>query len=67
MESITNIRTVSSLGHYNIIFDKFSDKVKNSYNSQIEKIIIVGFFWGLAHFMLFLAFGITFYIRTIII
>lgn len=64
-ESMTNIRTVTSFGSENIIENKYEAKLEEPLSMGVSKGLISGFMYGLSQIILFLVFGLIFYLGII--
>jgi ATP-binding cassette, subfamily B (MDR/TAP), member 1 len=67
MESMVNIRTVSSFGYENVIFNKYEQKLVEPFNLAVKKGNISGIMFGFSQIVMFLIFALIFYIGTIFI
>lgn len=67
MESMVNIRTVSSFGYENVIYNKFEQKLQEPFDLAVKKGNVSGLAFGFSQVVMFLIFGLIFYIGTIFI
>jgi ATP-binding cassette subfamily B (MDR/TAP) protein 1 len=67
MEAMVNIRTVSSFGYENIIAKKYDEKMKEPYRLAIKKGNLSGFFFGLSQIVMFVIFGVLFYLGALFV
>ena len=64
-ESMNAIRTVTSFGSEDIIERKYSNLLKLPVEMGVKKGFVSGFFFGLSQFILFLVFGLVFYLGIV--
>jgi ATP-binding cassette subfamily B (MDR/TAP) protein 1 len=67
MESMMNIRTVSSFGYENVVFHKYEQKLKEPFELAIKKGNCSGLLFGFSQIVMFIIFALIFYIGTIFI
>ncbi len=67
MESMMNIRTVSSFGYENVMFHKYERKLEEPFNLAVKKGNCSGLLFGFSQIVMFIIFALIFYIGTIFI
>lgn len=67
MESTTNIRTMYSFGYENIIYNKYSRMMKQTFKIGLKNAIFSGLFYGLSQFIVFIVVSLIFYIGSLFI
>ena len=67
MESMTHIRTVSSFGYEGIIAKKYDERMEEPYDLAIKKGNISGILYGLSQIIMFVIFGLIFYLGAIFV
>ena len=67
MESMINIRTVSSFGYEGIVAKKYDERMEEPYTLAVKKGNISGLLYGLSQFIMFLIFGLIFYLGAIFV
>jgi len=67
MESMVNIRTVSSFGYENIVAKQYDKKLETPYDLAIQKGNVSGFLMGFSQLVMFIVFGLIFYLGTLFI
>ena len=67
MESMINIRTVSSFGYQSSIANKFDGKMEEPYSLAIKKGNVSGLLYGFSQFIMFLIFGLLFFIGSLFV
>lgn len=67
MESMINIRTVSSFGYQDIIARRYDEKMEEPYNLAIKKGNTSGLLFGISQFTMFLIFGLLFFLGALFV
>lgn len=67
MESMTNIRTVSSFGYEGVVANKYDEKMVTPYHLAIKKGNISGVLYGLSQFIMFIIFGLIFFLGAVFV
>lgn len=64
---MVNIRTVSSFGYEGIIAQKYDEKMQKPYELAIKKGNASGFFFGTSQLVMFIIFGLLFYLGALFV
>ena len=67
MESMINIRTVSSSGHDYIIIKKYEEKLQEPESLLVGKGLVTGFLFGLSQLITYIIFGVIFYVGAVFV
>ena len=67
MESMINIRTVSSSGHDYIIIKKYEEKLEEPESLLVGKGLLTGFLFGLSQLITYFIFGIIFFVGAVFV
>ena len=67
MEAMINIRTVSSFGYEGIVAKRYDEKMQEPYVLAIKKGNISGFFFGLSQIIMFIIFGVLFFVGALFV
>ena len=67
MEAMINIRTVSSFGYENIVAKRYEERLEKPYKLAIRKGNISGLFYGLSQIVLFVIFGLLFFLGALFV
>jgi len=66
-ESVNNIRTVLSLGGIQEICATYNNKLEKVFPIITKKIVVGGAMFGFSNFLMFITFGIVFYLSIIFV
>ena len=67
MESMINIRTVSSSGHDYIIIKKYEEKLQEPESLLVGKGLVTGVLFGLSQLITYIIFGVIFYVGAVFV
>lgn len=65
MQCMMNIRTVKSFGYEEVVADKYNDRLAEPHDIGIKKGNISGFSMGLSQIIMFVVFGLIFFLGSV--